>query len=429
MHPESKMLAFFVASLSFFPKNDPYARTWYEHVVDVGNVEVEYTVRAPAYVDINVTVPYIAKDTKAKGGKGIGFCPTSYLIDFADPSPAEYTGYPRHDGLGAAKSTCAAYSFVYDEERFDYPDAVADAQTYATPPSPLRCDPRHPYWFCKTPVEWRLERRGDTAVYSSTSELDHVSNYALGCRGTDGAAERVVRTTPLASYSTRYDWKLHVCAVGPYGPECDKSRYAIVCREFPASFVTRNQTLEDGSVVLAACTDAGPAPAPAVLSLAPADSEACPLTYRRFRVAFRFDGDAGPLAANVTHPVARPLEPLSALANETRYGFLTPCLRVGPTSSGYLYPEAVATYLGAHDAEGVRFDFVVTAPKFEGANETCAYLLSLRVRARHFLLAEFRLDAGETRVRLSMDEPDPFLGLAWVVAWFGATRALPLLVA
>ena len=46
------MLAFFVASLSFFPKNDPYARTWYEHVVDVGNVEVEYTVRAPAYVDM-----------------------------------------------------------------------------------------------------------------------------------------------------------------------------------------------------------------------------------------------------------------------------------------------------------------------------------------------------------------------------------------
>ena len=63
-------------------------------------------------------------------------------------------------------------------------------------------------------------------MYSTTSDMNHITDYALGCRGTDAAAERVVRTTPLTSYSTRYDWKLHVCAVGPYGPACEKSRYA-----------------------------------------------------------------------------------------------------------------------------------------------------------------------------------------------------------
>ncbi len=417
-----------VALATYVPANDPFIDPWMEHVVDL-NVSVTYVVKPPALVEISVDVPYVTSTTAA--GDGVLHCPTAYLVDFADPRPDVFTGVAAVDDWGSPKTTCAAYSFSYDPSRFDFPDVRdGDAQPYAAPPAPPRC-PGHKFWFCDVPVDWRVDAEGERAVYRSAGPYGHIANFGKSCRNYRDPGAPAVSVAPLESGSVHYEWSVHVCSAGPYGPGCDRGSYAMTCRRFPAAFTTRAAEVESAAAVTAGCADADPGPGARVHPPAPLPSAGCFAGEKRFRLAFEFRG-ANPGIANVTMR-GLPLFAATDARNETTFFLDTPCLPVMSTAEGYIRPLELEAYVRSlvddkyADLEQVALSFTVVAPKRAGSAELCAYALTVFFDADAFAIPEYEPEFGGARLKLSMDEADPLLAVAWVLLWFGVSRAAPLL--
>ncbi len=374
-----------------------------DHVVNM-SVTVSYSVRSPAFLALKVSVPYIASTTVS--AQGYPFCPTSYLIDFLPPiDAAKYSSLSSQDRLGAPKTSCSAYDYVFDPGAFDFPD-LGGTLTYPEPPERFDCGRPSYAWYCNTPVSWKrtIDEVGQIVTYHSNVSTSHVANFERACRSLEDNAKVVTVTKrfvelalpdlpePFIAEVETYEWDLYVCAVGPHGPGCHPAQYGYSCKRFPARFESAAQHIS--SVV---ATEVGCAHNNATVSFESAkpmrDAE-CPAGWERLRVSFVFEGFVPPGETPIV-TLAKPLGFAgSAVVFEApRLVVTTPCANTGLREEGRFNPEAFVEMARARDG-AVGFQFSMTVD--EGADLPCNYTAALAVEAAALIFAtEFPVEVVE----------------------------------
>jgi hypothetical protein len=276
---------FFAGSLLVSPSSVDYLRD-VSHITDL-SFRIHYEVTPPALLKITVDVPYVTSDRKVvfvENGvnREYSMCPTTYMIDFADPIealPRAEAGYFKRtelggpwmplqyssvsDLVGRPRTACGNYDFTYSSEasfraNFKFPDTSNSSSrlTYGRVPKvdeiswPLSQgssgvpSPGDTFWKMSSPADGRVNyttEAADSSFYDLVKTFYKCKNYATSERLVTKTVEQEMTYINGVPYNVEtYDWNIHICQVGYFGRSCDdpslSQMYAKTCAVVPASF-------------------------------------------------------------------------------------------------------------------------------------------------------------------------------------------------
>jgi hypothetical protein len=242
---------------------------------------VHYDVKPPSSVRVTIDTPYVTSDRQVsflENGvvKTYQMCPSAYMFDFADPVeplppatdgyfrrsttqsgwlPLRY--YPYLDLLGRPRTACGNFDFEYgspDEfaARFGFPDLLNASYRFAYGGTPA-VDPdawaglegvsgvpsgNDTFWKMGTPVDGRVNYTA--GFWDLVSGFYQCRDHETGTRLVERELEGDTYIGGVAYAVESYSWKLHLCQVGYFGPNCaDTSTvqsYAKTCAVIPSVF-------------------------------------------------------------------------------------------------------------------------------------------------------------------------------------------------